>query len=90
MPQFTKKHAEAIADKLGCSRHEAKAHTQAELFHNGKMVAHFGIRRGSGEVGHDYLPSELHLRQKECRELYDCALTKDGYLQILSERGLLK
>lgn len=90
MPQFTKQHAEAIAEKLGCNRHEGKRHTRAELFHNGKMIVSFGIRRGSREEGHDYLPSELHLRQKECRELHDCTISAERYLEILAERGVLR
>lgn len=54
------------------------------------MIASFGIRRGSKEEGHDYIPRDLHLQRKECWDLHDCALTKEGYLQLMRERGFLR
>lgn len=90
MAQFTQKHAELIASKLDCLIREGKRHTRAMLFHQGVLLASFGIRRGSKEAGHDYLPRELHLKQNECWELYDCSLTREAYLQLMRERGKLK
>lgn len=78
-----------IAKKLTCNLREDKAHTTAEVFEGETLVARFGIRRGSGELGHGHLPSELHLKQKECKELYECTLDRSGYLQLMRERGEL-
>lgn len=89
MPQFTGKHAEAIAGKLGCTIKEGKRHRLAQLRHEGKLVMMFGIRRGSREEGHDYLPRQLHLTPKQCRELRDCTLSKEAYLDVLKQKSLL-
>jgi len=90
MAQFTQKHAELIARKLDCLIREGKRHTRAALFHNGVLLPSFGIRRGSKQTGHDYLPRELHLKQNECWELYDCGLTREAYLQLMRARGKLR
>jgi hypothetical protein len=90
MARFTQRHARVIAQKLDCNWREGRGHTLAELVHDGVMIASFGIRRGSKEEGHDYIPRDLHLQRKECWDLHDCALTKEGYLQLMRERGFLR
>ncbi len=90
MAQFTRKHADLIARKLDCVMREGKRHTRAAVFENGVLVASFGLRRGSKETGHDYLPRELHLKQSECWALYECSLTREAYLQLMRERGQLE
>ena len=87
MKKFTKEHALTIARKLDCRQREGGAHTVAEVFEGEVLVASFGIRRGSGELGHGHLPSALHLKQKECRELYECTLDRPGYIQLMREKG---
>ena len=89
MKHFTKEHAQTIAKKLACSLREDRAHTTAEVFEGETLVARFGIRRGSRELGHDHLPSELHLRRMECKALYDCTLDRFGYIRLMRERGEL-
>ena len=84
---FTQKHANAIAGKLDCVLSEGRKHRLAELYVNDKVVAIFGIRRGSRDESHDFIPKQLHLKQKECWELHDCALSKEQYLEILREKG---
>jgi hypothetical protein len=84
---FTQRHAEAIAKKLGCTYREASAHKHAELFIAGKLIASFGIRRASKEVPHNHIPRSLYIKQSECRELYDCTMSKDTYLEILRQKG---
>ncbi len=85
---FTQDHAEAIAKKLECTFVERK-HRYAEVYENGKMVARFGIRRASKEVSHGHLPSELHVTQKQCRDLSDCPLSPQGYIELLRQKQLL-
>lgn len=85
---FTQRDAEAIAKKLECSFLEGRAHRYAEVLENGKLVARFGIRRASHEKGHGHIPKELHVTQKQCRDLRDCPLSRSQYIQLLSARGL--
>jgi hypothetical protein len=86
---FTQRHAIAIAKKLGCSFREGGAHTYADLYEQGKLIARFGIRRASKEIGHAYIPRELHITQKQTRELHDCTFSKEEYLEALREKHLL-
>jgi hypothetical protein len=83
---ITREHAQKIADKLDCRLSEGKAHTTAEVWEGEILVARFGIRRGSKELGHDHLPSELHLKRKECKELYECTLDRPAYIRLMRER----
>ncbi|MDE3136766.1 MAG: hypothetical protein KGL59_09340 [Acidobacteriota bacterium] len=89
MAQFTRRHADAVAKKLGCRLVERKKHCFAQMYHGEKMVLMFGIRRGSREEGHDHLPRELHLTSKQCPELHDCSLSTEQFLTVLKEKGLL-
>jgi hypothetical protein len=86
---LTQDDAEAIADKLDCTPYEGRSHRYYRLFVDQKLVARFGVRRASKEKGHGHLPRDLHITQKQCRELSECPLTKEGYLQILRDKNLL-
>ena len=86
---LTQDDAEAIADKLGCIPDEGRSHKYYELFVDDKLIARFGVRRASREKGHGHLPRELHITQKQCRDLSKCPLSKEEYLQILRDKDLL-
>jgi hypothetical protein len=86
---FTQDDAEVIAEKLGCVPDERKGHKYYELYVQGKLITMFGVRRASKETGHGHLPKALHITQKQCRDLSDCPLSKDAYLQIMREKGFL-
>ncbi len=86
---FTQDNAEAIAKKLKCVMRDGRAHRHADVFESGKLVATFGIRRASKEVGHGHIPRELHITQKQCRELHDCSLSREQYVELLREKNLL-
>ena len=86
---LTQDDAEAIADKLGCTPYEGRSHKYYRLFVDQKLVARFGVRRGSKETGDGHLPHDLHITQKQCKDLGKCPLSKDEYLEILREKNLL-
>ena len=86
---LTQDYAEAIADKLACTAHEGRSHKFYELFVDQKLIARFGVRRASREKGHGHLPPQLHITQKQCRDLSKCPLSKEEYLQILRDKDLL-
>jgi hypothetical protein len=81
--------AEAIAEKLDCRFVEAKAHRRAEVFEGGRLIARFGIRRASREKGHNYIPRELHITQQQCWDLRRCPLSREDYINLLREKGLV-
>ena len=87
---FTRIHAEVVAKKLGASiDRKAKNHDKAIIKHGGIIVAHFGIRRSSKEVGHDFLPDALHLQRNQVRRLIECTLGRDEYFDKLKAMGKL-
>lgn len=89
MRRFTAREARAIADKLGCGRRAGRKHDIMQVVVEGKLVAHFGIRRGSGEQGHDYVPAQLHLSRGWCWKLHDCTMSRSEYVAVLRGKGLL-
>ena len=57
--------------------------------YEGQRIAQFGIRRGSKEQGHDYIPLQLHLTRKQCLDLRACPLSLDDYVRILRTKNLI-
>jgi hypothetical protein len=84
---FTQDDGEAIAKKLGCIADERKGHKYYKLYVQGKLITMFGVRRASKEAGHGHLPYELHITQKQCRDLSNCPLSKDEYLELMKSKG---
>jgi len=84
-------HARRIAKTLNAIYDtSAKAHDQAKVWHDGKLVAVFGIRRGSKkDLGHGHIPHELHITPKECRALADCSMSREHWVQRMKDQGLL-
>jgi hypothetical protein len=66
-----------------------KAHDIAEIFHQGRLVATFGIRRGSNKnLGHDHIPHQIFLRAREAKLLGQCPMSKEQWLQIITGKGM--
>jgi hypothetical protein len=88
--KFVQDDAWAIQAKLKAevvkgSRH----HTHVRFWHDGKVVIQFGIRRGSGELGHGHLPKNMQLSQPECRQFRICTLSVERYIEILKKKGVI-
>ena len=88
---LTKKHALAIAKKLNATiDKKGSGHDRAEIFHEGKLIAHFGIRRGSRkDQSHGHIPADLYVTQKDARDLALCPMTKKEWLELMEEKGFL-
>lgn len=91
MAVITKELALKIVRKLGAVIEEhTRAHDLASVYHGGKLIAEFGIRRGSRrDQGHDHIPSQLYIGPRDARRLGECPLSKDDWLGILSDKGLI-
>jgi hypothetical protein len=85
-----KRDAENIAKKLGAKRRQGRKHEQVLVWHDEKLVARYGIRRGSGNPGHAHVAKELHISAPQARELADCPMSTERYFEILAEKGLLQ
>lgn len=87
---FVQSDAWAIQKKLEAQVEDGRGpHTQVKFWHNGVLVIQFGIRRGSGELGHGHLPKDMKISQKECREFRQCSLSVQGYVEILRQKGVI-
>jgi hypothetical protein len=78
-----------IARKLNAEVKTGRRHELVIFRYQGSYIAQFGISRGSRSQPHDYIPKQLFLTHKQCRELRDCPLTIEGYVEILADKGLL-
>ena len=87
---ITKEHAIKIARKLKAGIVEEKAHSYAEIFHEDKLIARFGIRRGSEkDKGHDHVQKDLHVNGHQARLLAACPLSREDWLAIMREKALI-
>jgi hypothetical protein len=67
-----------------------RPHDLACVFEGDKLVAHFGLRRGSSKnLSHDHIPDDLHVRPREARLLGQCPLSRDEWVAILAKKGLV-
>jgi hypothetical protein len=94
---ITRQHADKIAQKLKAREESgtkksggAREHIAYVVSHNDVEIAWFGVRRGSNkEQPHGHIPKDLHLSPNQCRRLADCSIDREGYLEILRQKGLL-
>jgi len=86
---ITKELAGKIAKKLGAKVvKKTKAHDINAVYHAGKMVASFGIRRGSRkDLGHDHIPDLIFLRPRQARLLGQCPMLRKEWIKIIAEKG---
>ena len=84
--KLTQKHAHAIVKKLEGEIISTKRHDQAIIRNHGHVVARYGIRRASKEVGHDYIPEQLGISPRQTLELATCTLYKEGYFKLSREQ----
>ena len=89
MRTLTSREAQQIASKLEAEIKEGRGHARALIRWQGRIVASYGIRRGSRETSHDYVPKQIFLTFRETLDLARCPLTKEGYFEILRQRGKL-
>lgn len=92
MALITKELALRIAKKLHAEIQvrQNRPHDLALVRHEGKVVAQFGIRRGSNKnLGHDHIPSQIFLGPRDARLLGQCPLSREEWVRIASEKGKL-
>jgi len=86
---ITKELAIKIRDKLEGRPITTKnaVHDVYGVYHNGQLIAQFGIRRGSSkDSGHDHVQKELNVSTGFAKQLGVCTKQRDDYLR---ERNLL-
>ena len=93
MPIITKELAQKIVKKLHArplSTKGRRAHDIMGVEFEGKVVAHFGVRHGSGkDEGHNHIPSSLYLSPHDARRLGQCPLSWKDWIEKLRAKGLI-
>ena len=70
---LTARDAESVARKLGADfKEKSRRHKIAIIRVKGKEVGRFGIRRGSGDLAHDYIPQQIHVSRAEAEDIAGC------------------
>lgn len=89
----TKQHALDIVRKLGAKlvlQKKQRPHDLYAVYEDGLLIAKFGVRRGSNkEQGHDHIPSQLYVGPKDARDLAQCPLSREEWIQKLREKNLI-
>jgi hypothetical protein len=79
---------DTIAKKLKAEvKKKAANHKIAIVKINGKEVGRFGIRRGSGDLDHNYIQRQLHMSMREAEEMAACRKDLAAYEAILRGNG---
>ena len=86
---ITREDAERIAEKLGGIIRSGRRHDLVAVRHEGKHVAQYGIRRGSRQLAHSYIPRQLHITQRQAKDLSECPMSADEYFSVLQAKGFL-
>ena len=89
---ITREHAEKIVKKLKAVNESTSksAHDTYVIYHEGIEIASFGVRRGSKKDNpHGHIPGELHIRPNQCVNLARCPLSREQWIDLLRERGLI-
>ena len=92
MAVITKELAGKIANKLKAKvlKRGNRPHDLAQVFHEGKLIAFFGIRRSSKkDKGHDHIPSDIYVSPRQAKLLGQCPLSRGEWLVIMAEKGKL-
>ena len=89
---ITKEHAIQIAKKLEAELRprKRKAHDLYAVYHEGRRVAQFGIRRGSEkDKGHDHIPGQIFITPHNALRLAQCPMARKEWLEVLRNRGMI-
>ncbi len=90
---ITKEIALQIADKLRATKQSKKGrpHDLYTFSYGGRVVARFGIRRGSQkDQGHDHIPGQIHLGPRDAKVFGECGHTLEWYIQEMIGKGLIE
>jgi hypothetical protein len=89
---ITKELAEEIAKKLQavCNAKPNRPHDLYVVYHEGRRIAQFGIRRSSRkDQGHDHIPGEIHVSPNQARLLGQCPMTREEWVNEMVRKGVI-
>src|SRR5437764_13133574 len=90
---ITKELALKIVAKLRAKNvnSKKKAHDLYTVEHDGRFIAMISIRRGSAkDMGHDYLPKDLHISPNQARRLGQCTWSLEDFIAEMINKRLIE
>ena len=90
---ITKDLAERIVKKLKAEidAKPGRPHDLALVWVEEKMVASFGLRRGSKkDAPHDHVPNDLYVSPRDARLLGQCPLSREEWIEKLRAKGVIE
>ena len=61
----------------------------AAIRYNGTLIASYGIRRGSKEQGHDYIPGQIKVTMHQAKMLSQCPMSYDEWVVLMKNKGVI-
>lgn len=90
---LNKNKAQQNLKKKGFVEEAYHDHVMLEYWYNGKWIAHTKLSHGSKKDLEAYLirqmATQCRLSKEEFADLVNCPLSKDGYMEILRNKGFL-
>jgi hypothetical protein len=83
-----KSDALAIAKKLKATIVPRSRHDFAQFWYQDKMIFSFGIGRGKSGL-YDYIPRQMFLSPRQCRDFRDCTMTLDQVIALLKDKNMI-
>ena len=84
--KLDRRDAESIARKLQAALKPGRKHDLAHIRYDGKLIASFGIRRGSGSLPHLHILNQLHVSFSQARLLVDCPMSFEDWIALMKEK----
>lgn len=84
---LTQRHAKDIAEKLSAELINKREHDVAIIKSNDVLLGSYGIRRGSKELGHDYIPRQIGVTMRQAQDLANCPMSKEEYFEEIRRQG---
>jgi hypothetical protein len=89
---ITKELAERIATKLKavCDPKKNRPHDLYRIYHDGRLVAHFGVRRSSKkDQGHDHVPGQIRVSPARAKLLGQCPMSREEWVEEMKRKGVI-
>ena len=75
-------------EKFSITETNGRKHILITVSYRGRMIAEYGIKHSPDRnAGHNWIPEQLHLTQRQGFDLAKCTLSVDGFIDILIENG---
>jgi hypothetical protein len=90
---ITKELALKIASKLKAQKSSKKGrpHDDYPVFYNGRLVAKFSVRHGSGkDQGHDFVSHAFHLPPREAKLFGQCHMKYDEWVEKMRQKRIIE